>query len=73
MSVVEFLPRLAVPAALEADRGRVHQESARREHAQEEQPRLQDGRGRGGIPRADGDHGMHFARIIVMSCIRRHS
>lgn len=41
----ELLPWLAVPASLEADRGRVHQEPTRREYAQEEQPRLQNGGG----------------------------
>ena len=45
----EFLPRLAVSAALEADRGAVHPVAPRWEHAQAQQHRLQHGGVRGGV------------------------
>ena len=53
----ELLPRLAVPPALEADRGGVHPVAARGKHAQAEPSRVQHGRGGGGVPRAAGGAG----------------
>ena len=48
----ELLPWLAVSAALEADRRRVHPVGPRREHAQAQQHRVRHGGVRGGVRQA---------------------
>ena len=55
LSGAELLPRLAVPASVEADRRPLHKVGARGKHAQAQQHRIRAGRVRGGIRQAAVD------------------